>query len=1356
MHHFTQLLRLLIFSLLWLQIGCGGGYIQKTELCTNCPPDRCIEVSPGIGECVRCIRDDHCQTPALPTQRCTKDNQCVCGTDQDCPTNTHCAGQYGCVTCTQDKHCEDPAAPYCIQQRCQACKTGSTQTCQLQSTTYCSRGQQVCTVQGKWGVCKELEKKQCQVDEVCINGDCECKSGLTRCGKDCVDLKANGTHCGSCGNTCPQNTRCASGRCVSECPALTPTACQNACANTSNDPSHCGVCDKTCQPGEVCLAGACQCPAGMLLCDGRCIDPSIDAKHCGACSNACKTGSVCASGACIQSCPKSTPTTCYGGCVDTHQNPLHCGTCGNGCRNDQVCQSGQCACPSQQTECTGECVDTDVHPSHCGSCGLQCKKGEICSGGKCILRCPQSTPTACYGGCVDTQSNTAHCGACGAACKKGQRCDKGVCVCPTGRKDCNGFCVDTSSHRLHCGACQKACANNELCDQGTCVSKCQGIGKTECYGACVGVDSNPSHCGSCGTACPATQICSKGTCSCATGMSLCGTQCVDIQSEIKHCGACGRACKESESCVQGLCIYQGCPTQRPKECGTNCVDPTTNVNHCGACNNACKAGETCQSGKCLTPDGCKAPETKCGTTCVNTVSNPLHCGACNSPCKAGEVCNVGLCGPKQCNAPQVACGTNCVDPTTDANHCGACNNACKAGETCQSGACKAKTCPPSQTLCGNDCVDLQTSNTHCGSCGTACKTYEACQSGLCKSTCLTPKQVCANVCVDTSVDVNNCGSCGKTCKAGELCQSGACKTKTCPPSQTLCGSACVDLQTNSLHCGTCNTSCRGNACVGGVCQQYCAKTQCGAICADILSDINNCGGCGLKCKAGEACQSGICTTTCASPTTLCGSSCVDTRADSQHCGACNQACTSGKNCCNGVCANANTNTETCNGRDDNCDGRIDEVCTWMLNITSASSSLNLRDIAADANNVYLAGTFQGTVSLGNNNLTSVGADDIFIAKLDKTGSIIWFRQYGGTGRDDVFKITPTTKGLYVSGHFQNSITLDNKTFTSLGSRDLFHVKLNDSGQLLWSKHIGSTSDEYYCTHLIHNNDVYLLGQMAGPITVDANTLTLKGKNDIYVAKYDTSGGLKWLKQGHETNGSVGWAYMATDGTTLYITLESKKEFTFNNTKITHTGDEAGILLAVNTQGSVSWHKKYVVGGGQFNRINVPNVTADKNAVYLSISYTGQLTFDGKTYNKTQYAEYDGLIAKVSPTGTALWDVQLKVKQYGDLDVQEIRTEGTSLYVHLSIEESFSINNTTYGSSTSRSTEYGSLSFDASGNVTWSKFFFNSSSTAIWLDSTSYQGKDFYFAGEHPGLLQVGTKNYSHQGKSAVFIFKGIK
>src|SRR5688572_25082949 len=169
-----------------------------------------------------------------------------------------------------------------------------------------------------------------------------------------------------------------------------------------------------------------------------------------------------------------------------------------------------------------------------------------------------------------------------------------------------------------------------------------------------------------------------------------------------------------------------------------------------------------------------------------------------------------------------------------------------------------------------------------------------------------------------------------------------------------------------------------------------------------------------------------------------------------------------------------------------------------------------RSVATDAQgNNYVTGHFKGIATIGNATLTSSGLYDIFIAKYNASGTLLWAKQAGGTGDDQGYSIAVDGSGnSYVTGHFKGIATFGTTTLTSSGLYDIFIAKYNASGTLLWAKQAGGArNDSGQGIAVDGSGNSYVAGYFEGiTATFGTTTFTSNGGNDdVFIAKYDASG-----------------------------------------------------------------------------------------------------------------------------------------------------------------------------------------------------------------------------------------------------------
>jgi ribosomal protein S11 len=131
-----------------------------------------------------------------------------------------------------------------------------------------------------------------------------------------------------------------------------------------------------------------------------------------------------------------------------------------------------------------------------------------------------------------------------------------------------------------------------------------------------------------------------------------------------------------------------------------------------------------------------------------------------------------------------------------------------------------------------------------------------------------------------------------------------------------------------------------------------------------------------------------------------------------------------------------------------------------------------------------------------------GSTDIILIKTDANGNIIWAKIYGGTGEDYAFSVRQTSDSGYIVAGYTYSF--------GAGSRDLFLIKTDVNGNIIWAKTYGGTSDDY-ATSVQQTSD-------GGYIVAGETQSFGAGYRDILLIKTDANGNIIWAK----TYGGTDW------------------------------------------------------------------------------------------------------------------------------------------------------------------------------------------------------------------------------------------
>ena len=308
---------------------------------------------------------------------------------------------------------------------------------------------------------------------------------------------------------------------------------------------------------------------------------------------------------------------------------------------------------------------------------------------------------------------------------------------------------------------------------------------------------------------------------------------------------------------------------------------------------------------------------------------------------------------------------------------------------------------------------------------------------------------------------------------------------------------------------------------------------------------------------------------------------------------------------------------------------------WVKSPTGNAG--NVSGIAVDSSgNSYVTGPYAGTLTFAPGvALTASNGQDIFVAKYDSTGTVLWATSTGGVGND-------TGIGIAVDGSGNSYVTGFHR------GKDLFVAKYDSTGSLVWATSVAGTGDD--CSNIGRascllgdaiavdgSGNSYVTGLFNGtaanPTIFGAGEpnetpLISAGGTDIFVAKYDSTGKLVWAKSAGGT-GNDHADGIAVDGLgNSYVT--GVGAITANNM----------FVAKYDTNGSLVWAKR--ASGNQF-QVGAGIALDGLGNIYVAGDYTGIATnpsiFGPGEPNETPLASAGGrdiFVAKYDSAGSLVW------------------------------------------------------------------------------------------------------------------------
>ena len=338
------------------------------------------------------------------------------------------------------------------------------------------------------------------------------------------------------------------------------------------------------------------------------------------------------------------------------------------------------------------------------------------------------------------------------------------------------------------------------------------------------------------------------------------------------------------------------------------------------------------------------------------------------------------------------------------------------------------------------------------------------------------------------------------------------------------------------------------------------------------------------------------------------------------------------------------------------------------------------------NEIVFTGYYRSDLfKIGLTSMTPSGTiDNLFISKLDSAGNVIWAKSYGGGGYDYGRSVTSDNdNNIFLTGSFDsNSINFGPTSLSKIGQADIFIIKLNSNGNVLWAKNYGETGSEYpYEIKANPDGKLLLVGYYFGAQTKFDNIILNQPSggfnSDGFIANIDSSGNTLWAN----SFGGKSWDYATSSAIDNQNNCTIIGSFTsdtihFNNDTILKIGTTDAFILHFNGEGTLKWHKEF---GYQNNKVLPGSVLTDKyqNLIFALNFSSNTINFNGNIVNNSgNSGTMDFIIVKTDKNCNEFW-VQKSIGNKED-NISKISNNENG---DLSIVGSFSSDYITIGNKT---------------------------------------------------------------------------
>ena len=263
-----------------------------------------------------------------------------------------------------------------------------------------------------------------------------------------------------------------------------------------------------------------------------------------------------------------------------------------------------------------------------------------------------------------------------------------------------------------------------------------------------------------------------------------------------------------------------------------------------------------------------------------------------------------------------------------------------------------------------------------------------------------------------------------------------------------------------------------------------------------------------------------------------------------------------------------------------------------------------------------------------------GDDDLFISKFDGSGALDWTTNAWWSGDDRANSIVVDNVGsTYVTWYFSGTAVFWSITLVSAGNDDIFVIKLDNSGNILWATKMGGTSaDRWKWIHLDDDGRILVTGYFRWTADFWVNSLISNGNSEAFLTILDGSGSIWWST-------AMWWAsvdegnYIAHDTSGDYIvTWFFSGTSTHGATTLVSSGSTDTFITKIDSSGSITWATK--VGGWSSDVGNGIDIDVNDN-IYITWYFWGAASQHGATVLSSN-GNFDVFITKIDDSGNILW------------------------------------------------------------------------------------------------------------------------
>ena len=285
----------------------------------------------------------------------------------------------------------------------------------------------------------------------------------------------------------------------------------------------------------------------------------------------------------------------------------------------------------------------------------------------------------------------------------------------------------------------------------------------------------------------------------------------------------------------------------------------------------------------------------------------------------------------------------------------------------------------------------------------------------------------------------------------------------------------------------------------------------------------------------------------------------------------------------------------------------DGELVWVNTFGGKGRDLAGMPVADGAGGVWVNGTFEQTMDIGNTTLSSRGKDDFYVVHLDEYGVPVFATSAGGPMVDQSLWIDRLVDGsLVLGGNFQDKARFGGIDKSSAGKFDGFIGRFLTRGVFSWITTISGKGDDYIGAVVSDTHGgVYALGSFMGQATLGTFSMSAgdPNKGAVFIARIDSSGSVRWVKV---LDQALDPSAIHARGDKVAIAGCLKGQTAVGSHTLTSAGGCDAFVAVMDSSGA--FQSAFTAGGPGFDHAS--DVVLQKGGILVAGSFSETAHFDG--------------------------------------------------------------------------------------------------------------------------------------------------